>query len=186
MHNVRSFSCIFAAMLAILLITTSPTFAQSYDPNDPAQDWDGDGIPNDIDLDDDNDGVLDADDSAPADASIPGTLTETYDPLDPAQDSDNDGIPNDLDLDDDNDGIINANDPQPSGPPDTATEAPLVDPPPAEPSTAQTSVSSVPVVSSLPRTGAGVSLAQVPMLWILTGLVLMGIGSRLVRNPHHC
>nr|MDJ0680882.1 Ig-like domain-containing protein [Xenococcaceae cyanobacterium MO_167.B52] len=50
-----------------------------------APDTDGDGIPNALDLDDDNDGILDTDEGN--------------------QDTDGDGIPNAFDLDSDNDGI---------------------------------------------------------------------------------
>ena len=53
-----------------------------------SDDYDGDGICNDSDLDDDNDGILDA--------------TEGND------DTDNDGIPNRLDLDSDGDGCSDA------------------------------------------------------------------------------
>ena len=50
-------------------------------------DTDNDNVPNDIDVDDDNDGILDIDETLIAD-------------------SDNDGIPNYLDIDSDNDGIL--------------------------------------------------------------------------------
>jgi len=53
---------------------------------DGTLDTDGDGVPNSIDLDDDNDGILD---------SVEGTILDT----------DGDGIPNYLDLDSDGDGI---------------------------------------------------------------------------------
>ncbi|WP_299795776.1 gliding motility-associated C-terminal domain-containing protein [uncultured Maribacter sp.] len=56
-----------------------------YRDNDiPDADTDGDGIPNSSDLDDDNDGILDTDETG---------------------DTDGDGIPDSLDLDSDNDGI---------------------------------------------------------------------------------
>jgi hypothetical protein len=60
-------------------------------------DSDGDGIPDNIDTDDDNDGVLDADDAFP---------------FDPAEsvDTDGDGIGNNADTDDDNDGVLDADD----------------------------------------------------------------------------
>lgn len=60
-------------------------------------DTDGDGIPDMNDLDDDNDGSLDAVDAFP---------------LDPAEsvDTDADGIGNNADLDDDNDGVLDAAD----------------------------------------------------------------------------
>jgi hypothetical protein len=51
----------------------------------PAPDSDGDGVPNYLDNDDDNDGILD---------TVEGTI-----------DTDGDGVPNNLDLDSDNDGI---------------------------------------------------------------------------------
>jgi len=50
-------------------------------------DTDSDGIQNEVDVDDDGDGILD---------TVEGTLT----------DSDEDGIPNYLDLDSDNDGVL--------------------------------------------------------------------------------
>ena len=59
-------------------------------------DTDGDSIPDDIDLDDDNDGLLDTFE----DANIDGD----NDPLTNPTDTDSDGIPNHLDLDSDNDG----------------------------------------------------------------------------------
>lgn len=60
-------------------------------------DTDGDGIPNNDDPDDDNDGVQDVDDAFP---------------LDPNEslDTDNDGIGNNADLDDDGDGILDIDD----------------------------------------------------------------------------
>jgi len=54
-------------------------------------DFDHDGISNDQDTDDDNDGILDVNDSKP-------------------YDHDNDGIMDDQDTDDDNDGILDVND----------------------------------------------------------------------------
>ena len=58
------------------------------DPDDPTIilfDTDGDGIPNQVDIDDDNDGILDV--------------------LEGNGDSDNDGFEDSLDIDSDNDGI---------------------------------------------------------------------------------
>ena len=64
-------------------------------------DFDGDGVPDQIDEDDDNDGVLDVND---------------YDPLDPevSFDSDGDRIPDSIDNDDDNDGVNDTEDPFPN------------------------------------------------------------------------
>ncbi|CAN1578617.1 hypothetical protein MCERE19_04373 [Spirosomataceae bacterium] len=61
-------------------------------------DTDGDGIPNIVDLDDDNDGILDTVENAAAcGTSIAATGSNA--------DCDGDGTPNSLDLDSDNDGI---------------------------------------------------------------------------------
>ncbi|NMH65501.1 PQQ-binding-like beta-propeller repeat protein [Shewanella salipaludis] len=60
-------------------------------------DFDKDGIPDDIDTDDDNDGVLDVDDRFPFDAAE-------------SADTDNDGIGNNADTDDDNDGVLDVDD----------------------------------------------------------------------------
>jgi len=60
-------------------------------------DTDGDGLPDDIDLDDDNDGVLDEDDAFPLDEN------ETLD-------TDGDGIGNNADTDDDGDGVADVDD----------------------------------------------------------------------------
>ena len=57
------------------------------------EDTDGDGIANNVDADDDNDGVIDPLDAFPLDANE-------------SLDTDNDGIGNNADLDDDNDSVI--------------------------------------------------------------------------------
>jgi hypothetical protein len=62
-------------------------------PLNPSPDTDNDGICNDGDKDDDNDGVLDINDDLPLDD------TETVD-------TDKDGIGNKVDIDDDNDGVV--------------------------------------------------------------------------------
>ena len=59
---------------------------------EPGLDSDGDGMPNNIDLDDDNDGVEDALDAFPLDDSE-------------SIDTDSDGVGNNADSDDDNDGV---------------------------------------------------------------------------------
>lgn len=56
-------------------------------------DLDGDGIPNDLDEDDDNDGVIDVEDAFPLDP-------------DESEDTDGDGVGNNSDDDDDNDGLM--------------------------------------------------------------------------------
>ncbi|CAM4184862.1 gliding motility-associated C-terminal domain-containing protein [Zobellia roscoffensis] len=60
-------------------------------------DTDNDGVPDAIDLDDDNDGILDMDEDP--------NLDSDDDPLTDPYDLDEDGIPNHLDIDSDNDGI---------------------------------------------------------------------------------
>ncbi len=60
-------------------------------------DTDGDGVPDTVDVDDDNDGILDTEE----DPNLDGDNDPLTDPLD----SDGDGYPNHLDIDADNDGI---------------------------------------------------------------------------------
>jgi len=60
-------------------------------------DDDDDGVANDADIDDDNDGILDTVEDA--------NLDNDNNPLSDPTDTDNDGIPNHLDLDSDGDGI---------------------------------------------------------------------------------
>ncbi|WP_407942469.1 beta strand repeat-containing protein, partial [Mesoflavibacter sp. CH_XMU1404-2] len=84
-------------------------------------DSDGDGVNDYVDLDDDNDGILDTDESpglpAPSldddndgipnylDSDQPGFVDANGDGVDDQYDFDGDGVPNHLDLDADNDGI---------------------------------------------------------------------------------
>ena len=104
-------------------------------------DSDGDGIPDSIDPDDDNDGVLDINDAFPLDPSESvdtdgdgiGNNADTDDdndgvrdnldafPLDPNEslDTDNDGIGNNADTDDDGDGVLDVNDAFPLDPTET-------------------------------------------------------------------
>ncbi len=70
------------------------------------EDTDGDGLPNEVDPDDDNDGVNDEDDAFPLDP------TETTD-------TDGDGIGNNADDDDDNDGVNDEDDAFPLDPTET-------------------------------------------------------------------
>jgi hypothetical protein len=81
-------------------------------------DTDGDGITDDLDPDDDNDGYLDGEDPFPLDTDNDG-IPNIYDPDDDADgildgddefpfDTDNDGLRNDVDPDDDNDGYSDA------------------------------------------------------------------------------
>lgn len=71
--------------------------AQLDDIGDVTVDTDGDGVPDHIDLDDDNDGILDSVEDENSDGDGDPTTNPT--------DTDSDGIPDYLDLDSDNDGI---------------------------------------------------------------------------------
>ena len=89
-------------------------------------DTDGDGTPDSIDTDDDNDGVLDGADNAPLDpsscqdldsdgcddcwaaASTDFTAGNNFDPANDGTDTDGDGICDLSDNDDDNDGILDS------------------------------------------------------------------------------
>ncbi|MDP2559538.1 hypothetical protein [Psychrobium sp. 1_MG-2023] len=77
-----------------------PARLTSYQPYDIHYDVDGDGIPNSIDIDDDNDGINDADDLFPKD---------NYE----WADNDGDDIGNNQDQDDDNDGVVDWEDEYP-------------------------------------------------------------------------
>lgn len=88
----------------------------------PDQDSDRDGIANNMDPDDDNDGIMDDRDSAPFDRDpLP---IEAPDIIAPNQDSDRDGIANNMDPDDDNDGIEDDEDQDPFAPGPFPTESP--------------------------------------------------------------
>lgn len=71
-------------------------------------DWDGDGIPDYLDFDNDNDGYSDLQEDWESDP-VYGSI---FDPLDAlshpltAKDNDMDGLANDIDTDDDNDGLL--------------------------------------------------------------------------------
>ncbi|SHM58440.1 T9SS type B sorting domain-containing protein [Flavobacterium chilense] len=75
------------------------------------KDTDGDGIPDQLDLDSDNDGIPDIIESQLKPIALSNTDTnldgmdDIFTPSAPPIDTDNDGIPNYLDLDSDNDGI---------------------------------------------------------------------------------
>ena len=77
-------------------------------PGDPNEslDTDNDGVGNNADTDDDNDGVLDSSDAFPLD---PSETTDT----------DSDGVGNNADTDDDNDGVLDGNDAFPLNPNET-------------------------------------------------------------------
>jgi hypothetical protein len=88
---------ISTTILLILLSGCGGGGSENSAPEIPLLDTDGDGQPNNQDLDDDNDGVEDTNDAFP---------------LDPAEslDIDSDGMGNNADTDDDNDGVEDTND----------------------------------------------------------------------------
>jgi len=114
------------------------------EPLGVSEDFDGDGIANATDLDDDNDGVFDVNDAFPlngaesldSDGDGIGDNQDRDDdndsildeddnfPLDPNEslDLDLDGLGNSVDLDDDGDGTIDLEDPQPNNPNITGNE----------------------------------------------------------------
>ena len=58
-NNRKNFSLLFLSLL--LISYSTPVFSQCANP----EDWDGDGVPDYLDLDDDNDGILDVDEGLP-------------------------------------------------------------------------------------------------------------------------
>lgn len=131
----RSVRCVLrcaALLLALCLLLAShpagppDVFAFQTTPGDADQD----NLPDDVDMDDDNDGIVDHDDPAPLDASIPGS-PETNQPNPPpaaddpyVNDADGDGIPDAMDPDDDNGGTVDQDDPAPTDPNVEPTVAP--------------------------------------------------------------
>lgn len=107
----------------------------------PPEDFDGDGISNEQDVDDDNDGVIDSEDLFPLDASESadfdmdgiGDNADTDDDNDGVpdlqdafsrdpnenNDNDNDGLGDNADTDDDNDSVIDSQDAFPFDPSET-------------------------------------------------------------------
>lgn len=88
---------ISTTILLILLSGCGGGGSENSAPEIPLLDTDGDGQPNNQDLDDDNDGVEDTNDTFPLDSSE-------------SLDSDSDGVGNNADTDDDNDGVEDTND----------------------------------------------------------------------------
>lgn len=194
-----------AVLVALMLWQAAPSAALA-SPISPssahvslAQDNDGDFLDDEMDPDDDNDGVPDMDDAAPFDPTI-GTQP-TPGPLSEDQDSDNDGIPNIQDPDSDQDGIADEEDPAPLdptpvSPPPPATDDPAPaqgDPSPSEPETvtyapapAKAAADERPLVVALPSTGNGPS-STVPssgtviVAAIATALLMIGWRA---RRPH--
>ena len=114
----------------------SGTFVGSEDSAPDEFDFDGDGIPNRLDNDSDNDGLTDADErgDGPEPADTDGDGTPDYldtdsdndglsDALEGDADDDNDGVPNYRDTDSDNDGIADGDEDSDSdGVPDAADD----------------------------------------------------------------
>ncbi|MBT8311790.1 MAG: gliding motility-associated C-terminal domain-containing protein, partial [Flavobacteriaceae bacterium] len=94
---IRGFS--LAALAFMLLLAASQTVqAHPADTYTLFTDTDGDGVPDHVDIDDDNDGIIDVIEDLDADGD--GAPT-THPP-----DTDGDGIPDYLDIDSDNDGSL--------------------------------------------------------------------------------
>ncbi len=115
--------CLVVALSLVGAVTVS---AQS--TMDPALDSDSDGIMNNMDFDDDNDGYADDADCAPFDIlhwvnCDDGPASGASEP-----DNDGDGIPDRTDPDDDNDGVVDDQDPDPltpnAGPPPSGDTEP--------------------------------------------------------------
>jgi hypothetical protein len=152
-------------------------------------DFDGDGISDDLDPDDDNDGIVDSNDAAPNDPAVPGTqLDPAPDPIAPDQDTDGDTIPNDLDPDDSNDGVTDAEEIVATAVP-TSAELPTPSPEstsvptaiagePAPPDTNGTAPVEVPEVTALPSTGSGDKPGTVGKLMIAALLLVLPIARR--------
>ncbi|MCX2719337.1 DUF7507 domain-containing protein [Lentiprolixibacter aurantiacus] len=94
LRRIATFICV----VFLLGSTSETTYANTLDYNLPYADTDGDGVADQSDFDDDNDGVIDTTEDLNADGDNNPTTNPT--------DTDNDGIPDYLDVDSDNDGII--------------------------------------------------------------------------------
>lgn len=209
---IRLFPTLFAVVCVLLLAPlAAPTISARNDHVVLALaqplDTDGDGIPDDVDPDDDNDGVFDFDDYAPLDQTIQNPPADPQDPDGTAnegeplhpdsgneydQDSDSDGIPDDLDPDDNNNAIVDGDEPveeapgdeEPAEQPDPVivpTPEPLSEVPSGstrEETAAQLPPAPLaPVVTSLPDTGTGME-SSLPNLLIA---VVAGLGLIAVR-----
>ena len=82
-------------VLGIVSLEASPIV---YSSVSTYTDTDGDSVPDNSDIDDDGDGIIDANE----DKNLDGDDNPATDPTD----SDNDGYPDYLDIDSDNDGIL--------------------------------------------------------------------------------
>ena len=102
-----------AMELAIILMPFHLTATETIDTDD-------DGVGNNMDGDDDNDGVIDADDAAPLDQpmtlmpmALQIMLMHFLSIILRTTDTDGDGVGNNTDVDDDGDGVIDIDDPYP-------------------------------------------------------------------------
>lgn len=172
-------------------LISSSVFAQA-----APDDFDGDGLLNIVDPDDDNDGILDDADEDPFDPLIPANPPPPADdPLASDQDSDGDGLVNVVDPDDNNNGSTDEDEltagTTPTAEPvvsPTATEpvplipanppvAPVVPAnPPVVPTELQASqpeqVAPAPAVTSLPNTGSGDG-STLSWIGVLGGVTVM-------------
>jgi hypothetical protein len=196
-----------AMAFALLLVGVQSASASPSNPGAPLgvrfADSDGDGISDEIDPDDDNDGISDIDEVAGPPPGPDPTIAPEL------PDADGDGIPNDLDPDDDNNGVPDdqaGNDPDPAADADGDGISDALDPdddndgitdedevpapaPPAgggqqppgsneDPAPAPSSEGAL--ISGLPVTGSGTELASsetgfapVLLMAALAGLILV-------------
>lgn len=140
-------------------------------------------LPGDLTPDDDGDGVVDEEDSAPDDPNE-GKAPESGD-TDQIADGDDDGLPNALDPDDDSDGVTDDEEklggeeapPTPVTKP-TSGAGPSSNPAPGpEPVFAAAVPSSTtdehPVVLALPSTGSGTAAGHIPVVGMFIGASLL-------------
>lgn len=162
---------------------TSPMVPQE---RSTTQHQDGDPLlPDEMNPDNDGDGVVDNNDSAPDDPNT-GTSPEP-DSSDPVVDSDDDGLPNVFDPDDDSDGVVDDEDGTvapanvPTAPetslPATQEEAPSLSVEVAPAPVSPDPESERPLVLALPSTGSEPVPDRQPFVALLIGTALLFITS---------
>lgn len=111
------------APINLALTGANSTLTPQFDTS--LSDFDGDGLADDLDPDDDGDGVGDIDDPEPNNPAVPGSSAPpASQPGTGVSDLDSDGLADDLDPDDDNDGVGDVDDPEPNNPAVPGSSAP--------------------------------------------------------------
>ncbi len=184
--RIRSVCILFSIALFALLPTAGLASPGGFEHRErpTAIDSDGDGIANDFDPDDDNDGVTDDQEGASG--------NPRPDILDPGKDTDTDGIPNVLDPDDNNNGVTDEEDPQ-SFPPSNGGGS--SNPPSGQPSTSSgpgstgtsNQAESDLLIRALPVTGSGSLIEENQLPALLAAMTtLLGAAATLLlthRSP---